>query len=191
MATKDDARRSALSGGNRSHLIGQSSRSVPTDGEPLNYQRHTDGQAFLVRWRHPTVESATRLGVEMEQYHERVGEPLFMGVIIGPDCVAPDPATRDALLRGHDRVYELCSCVRLVFIGGSLRQVMMRRVVTAITIATGMRGKGIAVDRSVAALTRTAERMIGADAAQLLRRLEVAGLLHASEFTAAELELRP
>jgi hypothetical protein len=156
----------------------------------LNFQRYTDGQAYMVRWRHPTVESSDRLGVEMEHYHERLGEPLFMGVIIGPDCVAPDPPTRDALLRGHDRVYDCCLCVRLVFIGGSLRQTMMRRVVSAITVATGMRGRGIAVDRSVAALARTAQQMIGANPADVVRRLGAEKMLDANELALAESELR-
>lgn len=156
----------------------------------MNYQRYHEGQAFMVRWRHPTVESSDRLGAEMERYHECVGEPLFMGVIVGPDCIAPDPATGEALLRGHDRVYDCCLCIRMVFIGGSLRQSMMRSVVTGITIATGLRGKGIAVDRSVAALARTAQQMLGVNPVEILRRLEGAGMLDASEMTAAEVELR-
>lgn len=156
----------------------------------MTYQRYHDGQVFIVRWRHPTVEASDRLGAEMEQYHERLGEPLFMGVIVGPDCVTPDPATREALLRGHDRVYDCCLCIRMVFIGGSLRQTMMRSVVTGITIATGLRGKGIAVDRSIAALARTAQQMLGSNPAEVVRRLEAAGMLDASEMTAAENELR-
>jgi hypothetical protein len=156
----------------------------------LNYQRYHDGPAFIVRWRHPTVEASDRLGVEMEQYHERVGEPLFMGVIVGPDCPAPDPATREALLRGHDRIYDCCLCIRMVFIGGSLRQTMMRSVVTGITIATGLRGKGIAVDRSVAAMARTAQQMLGMNPVEVLRRLESCGMLDANEMTASEAELR-
>lgn len=155
----------------------------------MNYQRYHDGQAFMVRWRHPTPEASERLGNEMEQYHERLGEPLFMGVIVGPDCVAPDPQTREALLRGHDRIYDCCLCIRMVFIGGSLRQSMMRSVVTGITIATGLRGKGIAVDRSIAALARTAQQMLGINPVEVMRRLEAAGMLDPTELAAAAAEL--
>jgi hypothetical protein len=162
---------------------------APTES-PLNYQRYHDGQAFMVRWRHPTVEASDRLGAEMEQYHERIGEPLFMGVIVGPDCVVPDLTTREALLRGHDRIYDCCLCIRMVFIGGSLRQAMMRSVVTGITIATGLRGKGIAVDRSVSAMAKTAQQMLGIHPAEVLRRLESAGMLDANELTTSEAELR-
>jgi len=156
----------------------------------VNYQRYHDGQLFMVRWRHPTVEASDQLGAEMEQYHERLGEPLFMGVIVGPDCVAPDPQAREALLRGHDRIYDCCLCIRMVFLGATLRQSLMRSVVTGITIATGLRGKGIAVDRSVGALARTTQQMLGCDPAEVLRRLESAGMLDATELATAQADLQ-
>lgn len=154
----------------------------------MSYQRFHDGQMFIVRWRHPTPESSARLADEMEAYHELVGEPLFMGVIVGPDCVAPDSTTREALLRGHDRVYDCCVCIRMVFIGGSLRQTMMRSVVTGITIATGLRGKGISVERSVSAMARSAQQMCGIDSGKLLRCIQHAGMLDSAEM-ASESEL--
>lgn len=154
------------------------------------YQRYQDGQLFVVRWRQPTVASETQLADEMEQRHEQLGEPLLMGVIIGPDCVAPDAATREALLRGHDRVYDFCSSVRMVFIGGTLRQAVMRSVVTGITIATGMRGKGVAVERSVAGLAKTAEQMLGTNPYSLLDHLHSVAMLDDAELAAALAELR-
>lgn len=154
------------------------------------YQRYQDGQLFVVRWRQPTVESERQLGDEVEQRHEQLGEPLLMGVIIGPDCVAPDAATREALLRGHDRVYDFCSSVRMVFIGGTLRQTVMRSVVTGITIATGMRGKGVAVERSVAGLAKTAEQMLGTNPHALLAQLAAVHMLDEAELASAQADLR-
>lgn len=155
----------------------------------MTYQRFHEGQLFIVRWRHPTVTASEQLGDEMERYHEQLGEPLLMGVVIGAECVAPDAATREALLRGHDRVYDFCSTIRMVFIGGSLRQTMMRSVVTGITIATGMRGKGVAVERSVASLARTAEQMLGTNPVELVERLAAVDMLDASELATALAEL--
>lgn len=104
-----------------------------------------------------------------------------MGVIIGPDCAVPDAATREALLRGHERVCDSCSSIHMTFLGGTLRQAAMRSVVTGFVIATGMRGKDVAVERSAGGLAATVEKSLGVQPRVLLEDLVVAGMLDVPE----------
>ncbi len=151
----------------------------------MNYQRFIEGQTFVVRWREPTVEAAGRLADELERLHERLGEPLMLAILIGPDCPPPDARTSEALLEGHDRIYDCCIGVRMVFIGGSIRQTLMRSVMAGITLATGLRGKGFAVDKSVAALAKVIQSATRLWPIDLVRGLEQAGMLEPDEVAQA------
>lgn len=142
-----------------------------------------DRELFVVRWRNPTVASARALSPLMERHHHEIGAPLFFAPIVGPDCPPPDLATREALLRGHDRVYDCCQAVRMVVIGNDLRQTIMRSVITAMTLAAGLRGKAFNVDKSVRDMVAVAERALGRDPEDIISKLLAHGLVTAEELT--------
>lgn len=144
------------------------------------YQQYKDGKLFIVRWRRPTTDAAQKLAEEVLGHSQRIGQPLLLGVIIGPDCAVPDAATREALLRGHDQVYDSCSSIRMVFLGGTLRQTAMRSVVTGMVIAVSMRGKGVEVERSAVGLASSVGELLGTNPHMLLDNLVAAGILDAA-----------
>jgi hypothetical protein len=140
-----------------------------------------DSELVVVRWRRPTIASARGLQLVLERHHQEIGAPLFFAAIVGPDCPPPDNATREALLRGHDRVYECCRTIRMVVIGNNLRQTVMRSVITAMTLAAGLRGKAFTVDKTVRDMVGVAAQTLGRDAAELVGKLLAAGVATVEE----------
>lgn len=145
------------------------------------YDLHADGELFVVRWRRPTEPAARALALAVEGHFEQVGRPLVLVVLVGADCPTPEPRAREALLSGHDRVYECCRSIRAVVVGAGIRRQLMRGVLTAMTLAAGLRGKGFAIDRSVTGMADFAADSLGRDPARLLDQLVGAGLLAADE----------
>jgi hypothetical protein len=140
-----------------------------------------DRELVVVRWRSPTVASARGLHPVLERHHQEIGAPLFFAAIVGPDCPPPDNPTREAMLRGHDRLYECCRTIRMVVIGTTLRQTVMRSVITAMTLAAGLRGKAFALDKSIRDMVKVAEQMLGRDAAEINAKLLAARVSTAEE----------
>jgi fructose-1-phosphate kinase PfkB-like protein len=85
------------------------------------------------------------------------------------------------MLRQHERIYDLTQVVRAVVLGGSIRQTVMRSVMTAMTLAAGLRGQPFAVDKSVDDLARVVQQTLGRDADQLLRAMVENGIVSATE----------
>jgi hypothetical protein len=146
-----------------------------------NYDLLIDRELVVVRWRRPTAASARLLHPQIERHHDELGAPLLFAAIVGPDCPPPDNLAREALLRGHDRIYDCCRSVHMVVIGVTLRQTVMRSVITAMTLAAGLRGKAFQVSKTVGDLARVAEQSLGWDAEQILAGLLEAGLVGADE----------
>jgi hypothetical protein len=140
-----------------------------------------DGELVVVRWRRPTVASARGLHPVIERHYQQLGAPLFFAAIVGPDCPPPDHPTREALLRGHDRLFECCRTIRLVVIGDNLRQRVMRSVITAMTLAAGLRGKAFTVDKTVRDMVGVAEQTLGRDLDEIVGKLLAAGLATVEE----------
>jgi hypothetical protein len=140
-----------------------------------------DRELVVLRWRRPTVEAARGVPPVLVRHQQEIGSPLFYAGIIGPDCPPPDNQTREAMLRGYDRFYECCRTVRLVVIGSTLRQTVMRSVITAMTLAAGLRGKAFALDKSVRDMIKVAEQSLGRDGRELAAALLAAGLVTPEE----------
>lgn len=140
-----------------------------------------DRDLIVVRWRRPTVASARGLHPVLERHHHEIGLPLFFAAIVGPDCPPPDNPTREALLRGHDRLYDCCRTIRMVVIGSTFRQTVMRSAITAMTLAAGLRGKAFTVDKTVNDMVDVAEQTLGRNAEQLITQLIDGGLVTAEE----------
>jgi hypothetical protein len=157
--------------------VGRQSLGVWTD----DYDLFIDRELVVVRWRSPTVASARGLHPLIERHYQELGSPLFFAAIVGPDCPPPDNPTREALLRGYDRIYECCRTVRMVVIGSSWRQTVMRSVITAMTLAAGLRGKAFAVDKTIGEMARVAEETLGRSAEQIIAALGDAGLVTPDE----------
>ncbi|MFO7562452.1 MAG: hypothetical protein R6X02_07400 [Enhygromyxa sp.] len=134
-----------------------------------DYDLLIDRELVVVRWRRPGVASARGLHPQLERHHFEIDTPLFLAVIVGPDCPPPDTATREALLRAHDRLFDCCQSVRMVVIGDKPRRAAMRSVITAMTLAAGLRGKAFEVDETIrdmaeiagGSLERSAEEIVG------------------------------
>lgn len=140
-----------------------------------------DRELAVVRWRRPTAEASRRLLGLLERHHREVGLPLFFAVIVGPECPPPDGPAREAFLRGHDHLYECCRTVRMVVIGSNLRQTVMRSVITAMTLAAGLRGKAFTVDKSVRDMVGVAEQTLHRDADEIIGKLIAGGLVSREE----------
>lgn len=140
-----------------------------------------DRELLVVRWRNPSTAAARALGTLMERHHHEIAAPLFFAAIVGPDCPPPDNPTREALLRGHDRVYDCCRTVRMVVIGSNIRQTVMRSVITAMTLAAGLRGKAFNVDKTVRGMVAIAEQSLARDAEEIVAKLLRQGLVTADE----------
>lgn len=142
-----------------------------------------DRELVVVRWRRPTIASARGLHPALERHHQQISAPLFFAAIVGPDCPPPDNATREALLRGHDRLYECCRTIRMVVLGHNLRQTVMRSVITAMTLAAGLRGKAFTVDKTVRDMVGVAEQTLGRDADEIISKLLAAGVATIEELS--------
>lgn len=140
-----------------------------------------DRELLVVRWRNPTVAAARELSSLMERHYHDIAAPLFFAAIVGSDCPPPDNPTREALLRGHDRIYDCCRTVRMVVIGNNVRQTVMRSVITAMTLAAGLRGKAFSVDKSVRDMVEVAQQSLGRDPERMLAKLLAAGLVTGDE----------
>ena len=151
-----------------------------------DYDLLVDRELIVIRWRRPTHASASTLHFELVDHAERLGVRPLIAIIIGPDCPPPDHRTRDALLRGHDRLHGYSRDTRLVILGDSLRQRVMRSMVTGMTLAAGLRGKAFHVDRSLSELLVTVSAELGRDPAATLAQLVDAGLIESDEIPAID-----
>ncbi|PRQ07079.1 hypothetical protein [Enhygromyxa salina] len=145
------------------------------------YELFVDRELFVVRWRDPTDAGARGLAVEVERQHRVVGIPLVFVFVIGPDCPPPSKQTAELMLRHHERIYDITQTVRALVLGGSLRQTVMRSVLTAMTLAAGLRGQPFAVDKTTADLARVVQQMLGRDADQLVQAMIANGIVTAAE----------
>jgi hypothetical protein len=140
-----------------------------------------DHELVVVRWRRPTIASARGLHPQLERHHHQIGAPLFFAAIVGADCPPPDHPTREALLRGHDRIYECCRSIRMVVLGTNLRQTVMRSVITAMTLAAGLRGKAFSVDKTIRDMVAVAGQTLDRDPSQIMEKLLAAGVATSEE----------
>ncbi|WP_052546151.1 hypothetical protein [Enhygromyxa salina] len=148
---------------------------------PASYELFVDRELFVVRWRNPTEEGAHALALEVEKQHREIGVPLVFVFVVGSDCPPPSKQTAEVMLRRHERVYDITQTVRAVVLGGSLRQTVMRSVMTAMTLAAGLRGQPFAVDKTMEELARVVQHMLGRDADQLLRAMVANGIINTDE----------
>jgi hypothetical protein len=148
---------------------------------PASYDLFVDRELFVVRWRDPTAAGALALSPDIEQHHRKIGVPLFFVFVIGPDCPPPNKQTVEVMLRQHERIYDITQTVRAVVLGGSLRQTVMRSVMTAMTLAAGLRGQPFAVDKTIEDLARVVQQLLGRDHDQLLRDMVASGIVSAAE----------
>lgn len=146
-----------------------------------DYEVFTYRELFVVRWRNPDAHSGYKLTSEIERHYRSQGRSLFFAILIGPDCPPPDGATRESLLRHHDRIYELTLAVRTVILGSNVRQTVMRSAMTALTLAAGLRGRPFKVDKSVSALVEVIEHTLGHEAQALLESMVASGIVSAEE----------
>lgn len=146
-----------------------------------DYDLLFDRELVVVRWRQPTVESANQLHHVLARHQAELGRPLFFAIIIGPDCPPPDLATRDALLRGHDQVVRACQTVRMVLVGDSMRQTVMRTIVIALNLAASLRGKRVEVDKDIHELVAVIEQVLGRTRDATIQLLLDANMLEPDE----------
>ena len=156
-------------------------RSDTTEAMSTNYDLFISKELFVVRWREPTEDSARALAPDIERQHLAVGVPLLFVIVIGPDCPPPSRKTAEIMLRHHERIYDLTQTIRAVVLSGSLRQTVMRSVMTAMTLAAGLRGQPFAVDKTIQDLARVVQQMLGQDAEQLVRAMVENGIVSAEE----------
>ena len=149
-------------------------------GSP-DYELLLDRELIVVRWRLPNPGAVGNLHFELIDHAERIGLRPVFAIIIGADCPPPDHTTRDALLRGYDRFHGYSRDVRLVVLGDTIRQRVMRSMVTAMTLAAGLRGKAFHVDRNLSELLATVAAELGRDPATTLAQLVDAGLIEPDE----------
>ena len=146
-----------------------------------DYQVFTDRALFVVRWRNPTSKAARALTPAIQAHRSSVGKPVFFAILIGPDCAPPSPEAREVMLREHDQIHELTQAVRTVIIGGTARQTIMRSVMTAMTLAAGLRGKPFKVDRTVQDLAKVVAQTLGGDTDALLEKMLASGIVSATD----------
>lgn len=151
--------------------------NVSTD----DFQVLTDAALFVVRWRNPSVAGARALSPLVRRHRAEIGMPVFLAVLIGPDCPPPSPQAREVMLREHDQLHELTQAVRIVIIGSGARRALMRSVLTAMTLAASLRGKPFKVDVDVTELIRSASEMLGGDQQALVERMIASGIVSADE----------
>lgn len=145
------------------------------------FQLFERGPLLLVRWRRPTIEASARLARAIEQRAKTQGHKLFFAAIIGVDCPAPSQAVRDVLVADYQRSYAHCEVARMVILGSGMGRALVRSVLAGMGLATGLRGKGFAVDGSIRELAEAAERAHGTRASELVAELRAAELLGADE----------
>lgn len=146
-----------------------------------NYCFFSHGRYAAIRWEHPTPAAAGRITELVESVHEQQNEQLFFTPIIDPTTTPPDGATREVLMRDYDRVYECAVALRLVILGSSFRETVMRSVLAGVTLAAGLRGKGFAVDKSIPDMIKIAEQTLKIDGEDLITRMIEAELVSAKE----------
>lgn len=139
-----------------------------------------DGRFVSIRWIAPNPDVAVELAYEVERIHDEVGD-LFFAPIVGVDCPPPDPATREALLQGHDVVFECIDTMRFVILGNSISRRLMRSVMTAMTLATGLRGQGFIIEKSIPAMAGVAASVLDINADDLVDKLIAAGMVSPKE----------
>jgi hypothetical protein len=149
--------------------------------EPSDYEVFKYRELFVVRWRNPTSRAGHALSPEIERHYHEVGRSIFFAILIGPDCPPPNAEAREVMLREHDRIHELTRAVRTVIISGSARQTVMRSVMTAMTLAAGLRGKPFKVDKTVADLAQVIEYTLGYNARSLLESMVMSGIVTPNE----------
>ncbi|MCA9683321.1 MAG: hypothetical protein KC457_14070, partial [Myxococcales bacterium] len=141
---------------------------------------YQEGRFVALRWHTPNPDAVHALSDIVEDAHDRHG-PVLLCPIIGPECPPPDGATREAFTDTYDLVHDCSQSVRLVVLGAGARQSFMRGVITTLTVATGLRGQGFVVDKSIRETVRIAEQTLGLDGEALLRALIEGGLVSAEE----------
>lgn len=85
------------------------------------------------------------------------------------------------MLDQHARIYEITRAVHLVIIGTSIRQTLMRSVVTSMTLLAGLRGQPFGVSKSVRGLAKVVTQELGRDAEEVLATLVANGIVSAEE----------
>lgn len=147
--------------------------------EPYNV--FIDSELFVVRWRDPNLAGTMDLSQEIEAHHRKIGVPLLFVFMIGVDCPPPSKQNAEIMLRQYEGIYDLTQNVRAVVLSGSLRQTVMRSVMTAMTLAAGLRGQPFAVDRTVEDLALVIQQKLGCDAHQLRKQMVANGIVTAKE----------
>lgn len=118
------------------------------------YSYVTDADLFVLRWKRPTVAALLRLTETLRARAERVGGPLFYIALVSVEEDPPDEATRSAILDSVAQTDAFVSSIRLVIVGSGFKATLVRSGMTAMTLASGLRGYPFRVARNVpAALT--------------------------------------
>lgn len=145
------------------------------------YKLYLDGPVFLVRWWAPSIAAADELLPRILRRHQELGRQLYYAALVGPDCKAPDAATRERFMTGYADMMEACDTVRMVVFGGSLRQVLMRTAISAMAVATRLAGQDFKLDRSLRALAEAIEVDRGVAVEDSLRAWVDEGLCSSEE----------
>ena len=145
------------------------------------YDLFVDGDLFIVRWRNPTEAAARALASNLERQNGEHGAPLFFAILIGPECPPPSKVVREVMLRQHDRIYELTKSVHVVVMPGTVRQTVMRSVMTGMKLAAGLRGQPFCVDKTVPDLAQVIEKNLGRQPTELLLAMIESGMINHEE----------
>jgi hypothetical protein len=146
-----------------------------------DYHLFIDRELVGIRWRCATPEAANTLYPRLIAHARTLSTELFIAIILGPDCPPPDQQTRDALLRGHDRLYPYCRDTRMVVLGDGVRQQVLRGVITSMTLVAALRGRPFHRDAQLGGLLAAISATLGREPATTLAQLHTRGLLSAAE----------
>jgi hypothetical protein len=146
-----------------------------------DYDLLIDHELVGIRWRCATLDAASTLYPRLVAHAEALSVELSIAVIIGPDCPPPAPQARDALLRGHDRLFPHCRDLCLVVLGDGLRQQVLRRVITGMTLVAALRGRPFQHCRRLEDLLEAIAATSSREPSSILAQLLGAGLLSPDE----------
>ncbi|MFV8750516.1 hypothetical protein ACNOYE_08180 [Nannocystaceae bacterium ST9] len=141
------------------------------------FQSFVHGRILVIRWLEPSPTGARELSRLVQRSHAAAGEPLFLAGVVSAKCPTPNTEERRALNVEHEQVADLLLSSRIVVLGRSFRQSLMRSVLANILMIARGKGRGFVIDSSAIEMAEAAHELVGVDTRWLIGRLLDVGVL--------------
>ena len=140
------------------------------------YKSYVRDRLIVTRWVQPTPEGIRELSRLVRKQHEQREDKLFLASVIGPECPVPNNESRKTMAEEHDQLREILLSSRMVLLGQSIRQAMMRSVLAGLGMLLGRRVH-YEIDTSANALFEAIEDKLALQRKQISRQLVEAEVL--------------